>query len=200
MADIRTCEVCAKPFAMRQRNRANRFCSLACYYAAGPRGARKADVVGRQRTVPNHPLAPPSGMVVVARLVLYDKIGPGPHTCHWCGNEVRWMPGSGLAPGALVVDHLDFDRANDSPENLVPSCNSCNAHRTRNGDRRSIKDGELTIMQSGGTRTRAVERQCQSCGKSFLVALSQVKYRASSGTYCSRGCMYSALAEKYKAP
>lgn len=75
-----------------------------------------------------HPLANKHGLVYVHRMVLYDKIGPGPHKCRWCGATVRWVLG-GLIKGALVADHLDWDATNNDPSNLVPSCNPCNASR-----------------------------------------------------------------------
>lgn len=76
-----------------------------------------------------HPLAR-GGEVMEHRKVLYDNIGPGPHECHWndrfgCGKtELSWW-GQGL-----VVDHLDENKLNNNLENLVPSCNMCNLHRS----------------------------------------------------------------------
>lgn len=79
-----------------------------------------------------HPLADSRGLVYVHRMVLYDAIGPGPHRCHWCGVRVQWCIGLGPgADGALVGDHLDFDPSNNVIENLVASCNPCNAKRHR---------------------------------------------------------------------
>lgn len=78
-------------------------------------------------TKPGHPLARAKGQVHAHRVVLYDLIGPGPHPCHWCGKSVDWA--FGVTTDALVVDHLDDDRANNDPANLVPSCNSCNTSR-----------------------------------------------------------------------
>lgn len=133
-----------------------------------------------------HPIAPPSGTVAVARLALYDKIGPGEHPCNWCGGLVSWK--LGLVPGALIADHLNFDRNDDSPGNLVASCNSCNAHRTRQGDRNLIREGELTMLW-GGRTTRAVERFCNTCGTAFLTIPAEVD--KGRGRYCSRACMYA---------
>lgn len=76
-----------------------------------------------------HPLAR-SGEVLEHRKVLYDKIGPGPHPCHWikvsgCGNTaLEW---GGLR--GVIADHLDGDIVNNHPDNLVPSCCGCNSHR-----------------------------------------------------------------------
>ena len=73
----------------------------------------------------DHPLASPAGKLAEHRRVLYDKIGPGPHECHWgCGRLLEWGGRDGIC-----ADHLDADRSNNDPENLVPSCVVCNVHR-----------------------------------------------------------------------
>lgn len=74
-----------------------------------------------------HPLAARDGRIYVHRLVLFEVIGEGPHPCHWCGRSVNWLD---AGDGRLVVDHLDFDRRNDTPVNLAPACHPCNSGRT----------------------------------------------------------------------
>lgn len=74
---------------------------------------------------PTHPLAK-GGRVYLHRKVLYDLIGPGPHQCRWCERDVTW---GGMRDGGLVADHLDGDKSNNEPENLVPACNPCNTLR-----------------------------------------------------------------------
>jgi hypothetical protein len=70
-----------------------------------------------------HPVAARNGDVLEHRYVLYEKIGPGRHPCHWgCGRIVEW----GVD---LHVDHVDADKLNNAPENVVPSCNPCNVSR-----------------------------------------------------------------------
>jgi hypothetical protein len=122
-------------------------------------------------------------MVAVARLVLYGKVGPGEHRCHWCGAPVVWK--TGLVEGALIADHLDWNRNNDDPANLVPSCHSCNAHRRRTGDAPLLQDDDLTMLW-GGSRTRAVQRYCVVCGDAFLTIPAAVA--EGKGLYCSRSC------------
>lgn len=119
-------------------------------------------------------------------MVLFEKIGNGTHPCYWCGKPVTWMPGAGLAEGALVADHLDWNDQNDSPENLVPSCIVCNAHRTRSGDKRLIIEGELYVTRPNGSRHRAIEKPCEQCGAPFVAMLAQIK--TGKGRFCSRSC------------
>lgn len=71
-----------------------------------------------------HPLSR-GGQLEEHRKVLYDKIGPGPHYCHWdCGKLLEW---GGIR--GICSDHLDGDTLNNDPENLVPSCVVCNRQR-----------------------------------------------------------------------
>lgn len=65
------------------------------------------------------------------RTVLLAKIGPGTHPCHWCGQPVSWDLRWPQSPDALVVDHLDDDKLNNDPSNLVPSHGRCNLTRVR---------------------------------------------------------------------
>lgn len=88
-----------------------------------------------------HPLAWGRGVVVSQhRAVLWDKIGPGEHSCHWCGCRLVWAPTKLPLPSGisrLIVDHLDNDRQNNDPANLVPACSACNTLRsTPNAGRR----------------------------------------------------------------
>lgn len=133
-----------------------------------------------------HPIAPPGGVVAAARLVLYEKIGPGPHACHWCGTEVEWK--RGVVPGALIADHLNWDRNDDSPDNLVPACNPCNVNRQRKFEKRALKADELTVVW-GGARTRAIERTCEFCESAFLIPPSATA--KGRGRFCSRSCARS---------
>ena len=76
-----------------------------------------------------HPLVTSGGIVGEHRFVLYEKIGIGPHYCHWnCGKLLEWTRYS------LHVDHIDGNPSNNDPENLVPSCLSCNLARARAGN------------------------------------------------------------------
>lgn len=77
-----------------------------------------------------HPLERLDGLNVAEhRIVLYDKVGPGVHPCHWCERPVAWWPVKGQQK--LVTDHLDDDGLNNASENVVASCTRCNAARAR---------------------------------------------------------------------
>lgn len=78
--------------------------------------------------LPHHPLATKYGTVYAHRAVLYDKIGPGSHACHWCGKAVRWEATRG-DDDLLTADHLNAIGDDNSPDNLVPSCVRCNNSR-----------------------------------------------------------------------
>jgi hypothetical protein len=83
----------------------------------------------RYRSVylPRHPLAGRGGKVYAHRAALYDKIGCGPHPCHWCAELVDWHPRG--HPDELHSDHLNGVGDDNRPENLVPSCRGCNVTR-----------------------------------------------------------------------
>jgi hypothetical protein len=70
-----------------------------------------------------HPVATLRGFAYQHRVILYDAIGPGTHPCYHCETSVTWGTD-------LVADHLDFDKINNHPDNLVPSCAPCNIRRS----------------------------------------------------------------------
>lgn len=73
---------------------------------------------------PGHPLADKMGRIYEHRAVLFAKHRYGAEgcpSCYWCGQILVWK--------TLVVDHLNEDKMDNRPENLVPSCNRCNRAR-----------------------------------------------------------------------
>lgn len=68
-----------------------------------------------------HPLSMANGWAFEHRIVAYEKYGPGIQKCHWDGVELTW--------NQVVVDHLNEDKLDNRPDNLVTACNSCNLIR-----------------------------------------------------------------------
>ena len=87
---------------------------------------------------PTHPLADIRGNAYAHRIILFDHIGPGEHPCHWCGDAVEWGTQVGH-PRNLNVDHINEDKGDNRPENLVPSCPSCNVGRSLLGRGRKLR-------------------------------------------------------------
>lgn len=83
------------------------------------------------RNVPWHPISDRNGSIPLHRFILFESIdGADPVACHWCKYPLRWK--TKLACQYLHVvnaDHLDGDKSNNSPENIVPSCYWCNINR-----------------------------------------------------------------------
>jgi len=87
---------------------------------------------GKYRTliVRGHPLASPNGYVYEHRVVAYQKFGPWPQHCLWCGTgPLYWKRGQGRQ---LHVDHFNgIQDDNNRPENLLIACAGCNGQRHR---------------------------------------------------------------------
>lgn len=110
---------------------------------------------------PGHPVAGLRGMAYEHRVVLYDRIGLGPHGCHWCGVPVRWDAAK-LDDDALQVDHLNSIGDDNRPANLVPACRPCNTRRAMQARHRALVDAGFwsendTIARTGRGRARPVE-------------------------------------------
>ena len=50
-----------------------------------------------------------------------------PWPCYFCGEpvEIDWLPQGVYSPGRLHRHHIDGDRWNNSPDNIVPSHSRC---------------------------------------------------------------------------
>jgi hypothetical protein len=174
-------------YASQIRNPDRAFCSRRCAYDNVRPAARTP---GRYHVVRSigHPLADASGLVGEHRYLLYNAIGAGPHACHWCSAKVEWMPGARTRKGALVVDHVDGNSANNAAPNLVASCVSCNTWRQR-ADK--VGDDELFVLDKNGYRHRAVALTCHRCGAEFLrmaAVYSADVRRGRTEHCCSRSC------------
>lgn len=112
----------------------------------------------------------------------------GPHRCHYCGTYVNWS-NKRTAAGCLIAEHVDGDHLNNDPENLVPSCQTCNLKRAR--DHR-FEDGLFVILR--GVRQKAEKRVCWTCEEEFLVPVKDLKVGAKRGQnigrYCSLTCLH----------
>lgn len=177
----RDCEHCGQTYA-RPPSLLGRYCSKACAYAA--RTLERTNV-RRGVYAPAHPLAPKGGYIPNARVVLYEKIGPGPHECHWCQEPIRWTVGlSGNSRGTITADHLNSDPLDDRPENLVAACGPCNGQRAR-----AVGNDEAFIVRADGTRLRGELRRCEACSKEFAAWPDP---RPGRGRFCSRSCARKA--------
>jgi hypothetical protein len=112
---------------------------------------------------PGHPTADTVGRVRIHVAVLYDSIGPGEHPCHWCGRTLQWFI-KGIT--RICSDHVDGNKWNNDPGNLVPACRGCNATRAKRAD-------FLTHCAAGHEYTPATLyirpdnglRQCKACNR-----------------------------------
>lgn len=94
---------------------------------------------------PGHPLARGRCPRVYAhRVAFYAKHGDGPFSCNWCAIGVNW--------DGMHVDHLDDDKTNNNPANLVPSCPTCNQQRGKHKAQAAHR-AKTGITVSGRTQT-----------------------------------------------
>lgn len=89
--------------------------------------------VYRRVKIPGHPLARKNGDVWEHRVVLYNKVGPGPQLCHHCDRRILWFVADPQKndPRLIQVDHLNNNRSDNRPDNLVPCCHRCNTRRAQ---------------------------------------------------------------------
>lgn len=124
-------------------------------------------IVTRNRS---HPLAAARGYVYVHRAALYDRIGPGRHSCHWCGVSVEW----GDADSPLTADHLDWDRRNNTPENLVPSCLACNSKRYETRTDRGEENPTAKLTEPEVHAIRESDEYCRVLADRYHVSESLI--------------------------
>lgn len=128
---FRTAGKCALGCGRKANRRSHTICE-ACYYyerrtgKPGPapiyRAARYEDHVGYVVVnVKGHPLAGRDGLTREHRVVAYDSNGGRCPNCFWCGVGLSW--------GDAVVDHLNEQKNDNRPSNLVVACKNCNLIR-----------------------------------------------------------------------
>lgn len=194
----RACERCGTTFYRypSQMLEQTKYCSRACHHLskAKPAGSHGA-LTYKATFLPDHPLAPPSGMVQEHRANLYAKIGPGPHLCHWCGKTLTWQVAHRPNRTSISVDHLDGVRRNNDSANLVPSCQGCNAKR---GNTSLVGDDETFVIGGNGNRNRTVPHACDRCGATHLILAYMLK-TGRRGRFCSRACQRAYSIERANA-
>lgn len=116
---------------------------------------------------PDHPLADANNTVYEHRFVYHQHHGEGPFLCHWCGKIVTWFD--------MDVDHLDDDKSNNSPENLVASCPKCNRLRGQWKMIAQRRASGLQITLHG--KTMCLSEWARKIG----ISASALKYRIESG-------------------
>lgn len=177
---IKNCLVCGIEFRVKPSKSHLKCCSNACRGVTRRVSDDQLSERYRSTATPKgHPLDTGNPTVRTHRLVLWEKIGPGQHPCFHCGRMVAWQPGLRTSEGALVVDHLDRDRLNNDPSNLVPSCQRCNNRNTA----RVVRDDEVYLSDGKTYRRRAVQKVCPICGKSFVTRAGAQGKRC-----CSNSC------------
>lgn len=127
-----------------------------------------------------HPLADKRGRVRLHRLVLWDRLGPGAHPCHWCGQELHWRPTPDQV--ALVGDHVDANPTNNAAENIVAACQPCNATRA-NRARTTCSRGHSLTPESTYVHPSTGWRSCRIC-KAERSLRRYYRLRADGGCGC----------------
>jgi hypothetical protein len=95
------------------------------------------------------------------RIVLRAVIGGDPHPCHWCNRMLAW----GVD---LHVDHVDHDKLNNDPRNLVPSCQPCNNSRSRKRLLTHCGRGHEFTPENSGWNVANRSRFCRTCQRAYL--------------------------------
>lgn len=71
--------------------------------------------------MPGHALSGRRGYVYEHRYVYYEQVSRAPSECAMCGSAISW--------DVLHIDHIDCNKANNSPANLRAVCRACNVFR-----------------------------------------------------------------------
>lgn len=186
----RTCLNCAAAFTTYPSQN-KRYCGQKCKGAVRRKPDSEYTARVRNAYVPlGHPLVTPGcRQVQLHRLLLWESIGPGTHSCYACGTPVTWLPGRRTIKGALVVDHFDRNPLNNDLGNLKPSCQRCNNLNTL----RIVQDDEAHRINADGVRLRGEPRSCERCSSPF-VSWPSASGVASRGRFCSKSCAGHASA------
>lgn len=135
---------------------------------------------------PDHLIANTQGYLLEHRRVLFDTVGAANQPCYWCGKILAWSTSD--RPSKLCVDHLDNDKLNNDPTNLVPCCYACN---TRRGSVDRIRSPRDTCLRGHPFTTETEywykgRRTCRIC-KLDALARSREKKRTAGFRQQHRG-------------
>lgn len=144
--------------------------------------------------IKGHPIATDRGLILKHRFALYEKIGPGPVNCHFCGDTIIW--GTTKANDEIRVHCLDGDKTNIDPANLVPICICCLRIKTHHNP---IPEGHPVYVNRNGRRSRGVERTCELCSKTFVIESANARNNPKAGRFCSGSCRSTATNREYWA-
>jgi hypothetical protein len=102
----------------------------SCYYRLRRTGTTKKKIAKYKYItkagyikvkLPDHPLAEKGGNIFEHRQVFYDNNKDKPLICFWCEETLTWKN--------VKIDHLNNNKSDNQPSNLVASCNDCNRAR-----------------------------------------------------------------------
>jgi hypothetical protein len=153
-----------------------------------------------------HPVANPAGITRYHRIILFNKIGNGPHLCHWgCGKAVSWDKSYPYDVNGMVADHVNGDKSDNRPENLVASCGRCNLTRPGVKKPRRIKSQVGPCSVEGCQKDARTLSLCgahyqqQKAGKPFTsVRTYQKTQKNQIGKVCT-GCEEHKSYENFYA-
>lgn len=163
-----TQEPCITEGCGKAKGYASGYCN-SCYYRVHRTGTidRRQLVQATTRPdgyrkvrAPGHPTATASGHSMEHRKVVFDALAGAPPTCFWCAKALRWEA-KRRSNDAVVVDHLNDQKGDNRPENLVPACNRCNFARghmlpfLRAMQEASVPELLKMIEREAGTRPEA---------------------------------------------
>lgn len=163
---MKKCEVadCGKP----TRTKSAELCKMHYHrlYRTGalelraPQAAREHSGGYIVRCAPGHPLVArlKKPYEYEHRIVYYDAHGEGPFPCFWCSKEVTW--------DTLHIDHLDDEKKNNRPDNLVASCPVCNQARGKHKAAAKMRAAGK-IIEYGG-RSMCVSEWARELGISHV--------------------------------
>lgn len=100
------------------------------------------------------------------RIVFYDSHGRGPFLCHWCQITVTWA--------TMHVDHLDENKTNNDPHNLVSSCPKCNKWRNYDKTKAALMKANGVFLTAFG-KTQCIRYWARDLGISDSSITARLK-------------------------